>query len=156
MNTESTLWGLITKESKDGGSLYPSMTRIESGTTRAGIADIEYVSSRAHGWVEMKVGRIGRGEVLRLNHDFSADQFNWLIGHDNPSIGLRSYLLIGVEDAQGHWKSFVLLPARSSVGLIKGLKPVEFKDIVSKENVVISSRVANCLVHIANPEGITR
>lgn len=103
--TEQKLWETLRHTSVAGLAL----TRIETGT-RLGVSDIEYVGTQAHGWVELKVGVVGKVS-LKLGHAVTKEQAVWLLEHQRPSIKLISWVLIGIyQPGVSQWDQFLVLP----------------------------------------------
>lgn len=104
MTTEQGLWATLTRHCPRDLAMH----RIETGT-QLGVADVEYVGAKAHGWVELKVGVIGH-RYLRLGHVVTAEQAIWLLEHNRPRIHLHSWLLVGIHapNIGRQWQRFLL------------------------------------------------
>lgn len=111
--TESRLWRrLYTCARRMGRTTL--FTRIETSTC-LGVADVEYVTPRLHGWIELKTTHTKQQDTpLALGSPFTVQQYNWLRAHDSPATNLRSWLLIGCHSAT-RWSSFILVPTQVAV-----------------------------------------
>lgn len=111
IGTESKLWQL-TKSTIERQGLKDTyrLTRVESGATKAGISDVEYVVPRWHGWVEYKVSSSRASGKVILHHAFSLSQWEWLLHHHEPAMRMRSWVLIGFTGVRS-WREFMLVPA---------------------------------------------
>lgn len=115
--TETKLWKAIRCE---------GMTRIESGGTHEGIADVEYVLPPWHGWLELKITYWPRKprDPFYLQSPYTLMQAIWLLKHQRPTEHLRSWLLLGVGDTTGsRWSAFILIPPKVALRLMEGRKP---------------------------------
>jgi hypothetical protein len=138
--TESRLWQVL----RDAAAEVPgtSYTRVETGLTHEGVADVEYVHRPWHGWVELKIGRTWPkpGKPFTLRHPFSMAQLTWLIWHHAPHYYLRSWLLVGFAGHQ-RWSSFLLLPPPQSVSLVEGRIPVPHEYVLARSGVAHRDRI---------------
>ena len=103
IETESDMWDAL----KSAGKHLPSLARIETGITRIGVSDVEYVTDIWHGWVELKCSK-AKGDAAKLvfGSPFKLEQLTWLATHHNPVRCLRSWLLIAHPCAVGtEWLS---------------------------------------------------
>lgn len=112
MSTEVKLWESIQPKMKQTAC---QMTRIESGLTACGIADITYVCRHGwSGWLESKVLATQRlSSSFMFGSPFTLQQWQWLIQHEDACCYRRSFLLVGQPGpALRGWSSYILVPAR--------------------------------------------
>lgn len=121
------------------------MTRIESGSTAGGVADVDYACPRAHGWVELKTSHVpNENSPYALGSEFTAAQAAWLLNHHRPSIHLLSYLLIGTYTAQGRWDHFVILTPRAACSLfLSGRARLRRREVEGRADVVTLYRAGD-------------
>jgi hypothetical protein len=103
-----------------------------------GVADIEYASTRAHGWVESKTCRTPRNNgPYVLGTVFTPQQASWLLKHDRPSIHLRSYLLIGAYQ-RGRFDHFLIITPRPAAALfVEGRERIAGHIVRTREGVTV-------------------
>lgn len=93
------------------------LNRIECYTLD-GVSDVEYVSPKGHGWIELKVATQRTADhPLTLGHELTMAQMVWLSTHHRPDINLRSGLLIGVKRAD-RWDEFLFMPPATAAMLL--------------------------------------
>jgi hypothetical protein len=111
--TEAKMWQKLTTVRAPSELL----TRIETGDTHLGVADIEYVGYWWHGWIECKVGLGWReGSLARLQHPLTFQQYGWLLAHHRPESYLFSWLLVGREVD----KTWYMIPASKAGEFTRG------------------------------------
>lgn len=105
--TEAKLWRRFGKEANSTPGCF--FTRIETEVA-LGVSDVEYVTPRMHGWIELKVSKTKTDfSPVVLSSPFTVHQYQWLKFHTNSSIGLKSWLLIG-RSGTTQWREWALLP----------------------------------------------
>lgn len=129
MKTEAQLWDAL-KRQRDADLIHYTtlgfnIIRFETAI-HLGVADCEYVSPGAHGWVELKVGILSRRRKgLRLREPFKTEQAQWLLAHNNPKIDLRSWLLIGIDGPTTFEKYLLLEPEMACAFLQHSIFPYD-------------------------------
>lgn len=111
MSTETKLWQSM-RRANDKDLVHPVLlTRFENHIA-LGVADVEYVSTVAHGWLELKVGWLPRypRRRLMLQQELKVTQQLWLMNHNRPSLHLYSWLLVGIaHHSNPGWSCFLLI-----------------------------------------------
>ena len=135
IGTEQKVWEGLRKAAEQIDGRF-TLTRIET-LTRVGVSDVEYASSHAHGWVEIKTSSSRETGNLVLHHPFSIAQQQWLSLHHDPKRYLHSWLLVGVLGART-WRELLLLPPAVSIQLVH-VRPAPLY-----EHIMDDARVVRC------------
>jgi len=137
IGTEQKLWEAMRRECPQGLKL----ARIETAT-HDGVADVEYVSRTASGWIELKTSSAVR--TLRLHHPLSVQQMQWVIEHHAPTRNLRSYVLIGILGPRT-WRGLVLLEPPAIAFVVKGRKTTALAKVLAHPKARWFKNVAQAL-----------
>lgn len=148
IGTESKLWETLERAAKGTDC---NMNRIET-TTRNGVSDVEYVTPKWNGWIELKTSSAMKdSSKLTLHCPYTSWQLQWLLDHDKPTRNLRSWLLIGRIGSRT-WKEFLLLPPRLSVACLQ-FRKVPRIDKLCETKGVIRCADAHEVIHTLKGEG---
>lgn len=140
--TESNLWTALEPVASAAGIL---ATRMEVSTA-LGVGDVEYVGSRYHGWIELKIS--GRKLTARTQSEYTTQQAAWLCSHQNLRYFLRSWLLCAHPGAHG-WRRFTLATPAASLALLSMRTPLTWLDYHIKSGVHLLDSLEE-VVHLIN------
>jgi hypothetical protein len=125
--TENKLWSGLKKFEDE----FKSLQRVESPIT-PGASDVEYVTTRRSGWIELKTCHMPRpGKRFSLHCPLSTTQVEWLLTHHNPSQSLHSYVLLAVM-GKTTWQEFVVVEPQIAVFLVAGWKGLPHEELRQK------------------------
>ncbi len=145
IGTETKLWRHILNGVSDPTLI--ELDRIESPIT-PGASDVTYVCPNGSGWIELKTAKWPKAaRPLRLNHEFSFEQAQWLLRHHKPSIHLRSWLLVGFA-GKSSWEKFLLLDAYGALVLIDGRPSREMTFILKNSGAFMYDSIDIVLTRI--------
>ena len=149
--TESALWEHLLRAAgrKPAQAFVKSLARIETGSTRGGVSDVEYVIDRWHGWVELKTASVVREDsLLSLHCPFTLQQYQWLVTHHAPADRMRSWLLIGRMGPRT-WLEWFLLPPSASVQFLHVRKPPTLGSVRRGLHAVRCENATEVLWHLS-------
>lgn len=144
IGTETKLWKTLSAAAEES-QVY---TRIETSTA-TGVADVEYVASPWHGWIELKTCEVLRETSrLTLESPYTLAQLGWLLTHHDPAHHLRSWLLVGFRGART-WREWWLLSPRASAALVHVRKAPSVQEMRSRKGIVRAATAQDVVKAVA-------
>lgn len=114
------------------------LQRIESGSTAAGIPDVNLCWQGVEAWVELKVATLTKREPVRAKIRLANDQAQWMSRRCRA--GGRAWLCVAVpayEQSEGRWGEILLFEGAFAPKLIKLLQDVTLADLKDYATLVL-------------------